>query len=91
MGKKKASERAKGGLGSSAGGGHGLNDREFQAVADAGAELVEEAATAAQLVAGGAKTTNAQLQQRLTLLAELGARGDAVSYTHLTLPTILLV
>ena len=86
MGKKKASDRAKGGLGSSAGGGHGLNDREFQAVADAGAELVEEAAAAAELVAGGAKTTNAQLQQRLTLLAELGARGDVDGFVRVFVP-----
>ena len=86
MGKKKASERAKAGLGSNSGGGHGLNDREFQAVADAGAELVEEAAAAAELVAGGAKTTNAQLQQRLTLLAELGARGDVDGFVRVFVP-----
>ena len=86
MGKKKASERAKGGLRSSAGVSHGLNDREFQAVADAGAELVEEAAAAAELVAGGTKTTNAQLQQRLTLLAELGARGDVDSFVRVFVP-----
>jgi hypothetical protein len=55
-------------------------------VADAGAELVEEAAAAAELVAGGAKTTNAQLQQRLTLLAELGARGDVDGFVRVFVP-----
>ncbi len=46
MGKKKSNERGKGGVGPSTGGGAGLNDREFQAVADAGAEFEEEEAAA---------------------------------------------
>ena len=54
MGKKKPNEkqRSSAASGVNVGGGVGLNDREFQAVADAGAELVEEAAAAAELTAG---------------------------------------
>ena len=86
MGKKKASERGKGGVGPSTGGGAGLNDREFQTVADAGAEFVEEAAAAAELVNGGVKTSNSTLQARLTLLAQLGSRGDIDGFVRAFVP-----
>ena len=51
-----------------------------------GLVLQKRAAAAAELVAGGAKTTNAQLQQRLTLLAELGARGDVDGFVRVFVP-----
>jgi|TARA_B110000977_G_scaffold201228_1_gene294862 hypothetical protein len=86
MGKKKSNERGKGGVGPSTGGGAGLNDREFQAVADAGAEFEEEEAAAAELVPGGVKTTNVSLQARLTLLATLGANGDIDGFVKVFVP-----
>lgn len=88
MGKKKPNEkqRSSAASGVNVGGGVGLNDREFQAVADAGAELIEEAAAAAELTAGGAKTTNPQLQMRLDLLAELGKRGDIRGFVRVFVP-----
>ena len=88
MGKKKPNEKQRSSTASgvNVGGGVGLNDREFQAVADAGAELVEEAAAAAELTTGGAKTTNPQLQMRLDLLAELGKRGDIRGFVRVFVP-----
>lgn len=88
MGKKKASERTGGGgaLGSKTGSGQGLSDRGLQAAADAGLEVVEEAAAAAELVAGGARTTNPQLQMRLDLLSELGKRNDIRGFVRVFVP-----
>ena len=55
------------------GGGVGLNDREFQAVADAGAELVEEAAAAQS--PRGSEDDESATAGALGFAAELGKRG----------------
>ena len=68
------------------GSGQGLSDRGLQAAADAGLKSLRRRRRRLELVAGGARTTNPQLQMRLDLLSELGKRNDIRGFVRVFVP-----
>ena len=84
MGKKKANERGSGDhLGSrkEGGGGGGVGDAAAEAE-----QLAEEQKIARAVKSGGVRTTNAALQNRLTLLVELAKRNDIKGFVRVFVP-----